>query len=240
MPATRRPPANETTNSTTQDSSRLSSETAIGSWPLPWPSCTIQTANGSKPRMLDDGVLAEDQREREDRAGQQRGAQVRHDHPPRRDEPGGAEVAGRLDQRLDVDRAQAGVERPEHERQHQHDVDQRQDRAAATGSAGCASSWKIQVPGLSRPQPSTVLTPATSATGEMTSGTMQIVSTYGAGRGSRRWIASIVGIISAITITIVSSAIQSVIRRLAPKPGGAEHLPVRRERVGVQPRVVDR
>ena len=64
------------------------------------------------------------QAERDDQHGrrEQRGAQVRQDHPPHRGQPAAPEVARRLGQRLQVDRAQPRVDRPVGERHRQDDV----------------------------------------------------------------------------------------------------------------------
>ena len=120
----------------------------------------------------------------------------------------------------DVDRAQPGVQRPEHERQREHHVHQRQDQRQRL-VLQVRVELEDHVPGWSRPHPSTWLTPATRATGEMTSGSMQIVSTTGRARGSRRWIASMVGTISTITIAMVSSATQRGHRTLGQEPAAA-------------------
>ena len=49
-------------------------------------------------------------------------AQVREDHPPEDPRPARAEALGGLGQRPDVDRREAGVDRPVHVREGQHDV----------------------------------------------------------------------------------------------------------------------
>ena len=67
---------------------------------------------------------------------QQRGPQVGQEHPPQRAEPAGAERAGRLDDRLQVERAQPGVDGAVGERHGQDHVLQREQQRRALEEAG--------------------------------------------------------------------------------------------------------
>ena len=77
-------------------------------------------------QVVGDCVLAEHQRHGEQGRVQDRVRDVGHDHPPHHRKPAGAEASRGFGQRLDVDGAESGVDRPIAIGKHEHNVRERE------------------------------------------------------------------------------------------------------------------
>ena len=105
---------------------KLISETAAGSYALVAAEQREVRPERRAAQEVRDRVLAEDDRERQECTAQDRHPDVRQDDLPEDREPAGAHALGGLSQRPDVDRAQARVDGPEHVRERQHDIAERE------------------------------------------------------------------------------------------------------------------
>ena len=122
-----------------QVSPKLISDTAAGSYALLPPRSDRYGPNAGRARKFAIVNSPIDDGQGQERAAQQGDAQVREDHLPEQDpEPAGAQALGRLRQGLDVDRPQAGVDRPVHVRERQDHV--RRTRAGRCCPKSCSSA----------------------------------------------------------------------------------------------------
>ena len=103
---------------------KLSSVAAAAGYASSWLICWRYVGNVWNVAEARDRELAHHDGEREKRAAQGRSADVGKDHTSERRPPARAEVLRRLRQRVDVDRAEAGVER-------EVDVREREDHVGA-------------------------------------------------------------------------------------------------------------